>query len=414
VPPDGGVITSWSYAAPASADEINFKVIRPAGGGDFLVVADTPVQTMTPGTVNTFPIRVPVQGGDSIAIHNMNSGAGCVHFMPAQPGDRVDGCTACDPPQGTTYTAAALQAGIRVNVAAQVEPDADKDGFGDESQDQCTTDPSAQGACPTPTISGTAQAGSQLTGNPNGQPNNPSFQWLRCDGAGGSCSAIPGATSTTYTPTGADVGFALRFRKTATNSSGSQTTDSAPTSQVAPNANRCSTPFTGTVGDDTIAGTSGGDDIFGLAGNDTLSGLAGRDCLDGASGNDRLSGGSEGDRLSAGSGRDRLSGGSGRDRLSGGPGRDRSRAGSGNDRLSGESGNDRLSGQAGNDRISGGGGRDRLSGGGGRNRVSGGSGNDVLNVVNGRRDTANCGPGRDTVRADGRDGVRGCERVIRP
>lgn len=412
--PARGVITSWSYAAAALADQIKLKVVRPAGGNDFTVVAETPVATMTPNTVNNIPTRLPVLAGDTIAIHVGTNGAGCAHNAPTQPGDRVHGCAACDPAPGTNYTSVQLAGtDFRANVAATVEPDADQDGFGDESQDQCPTDPSAQGACPVPTISGTAQATAQLTANPNGQPNSPSFQWLRCDAAGGNCSPIPGATGTTYTPAGPDVDSTLRFRKTATNSSGSQTTDSAPTTQVAPNANPCSTPFTGTTGNDTINGTVGGDNIFGLDGNDVLNGLAGPDCLDGASGNDRLNGGSTADRLTGAAGRDRLSGSSGRDRLSGGAGRDRLKGGAGADRVSGGAGNDRVSGDAGNDRVSGGGGRDRLSGGGGRNRVSGGSGNDLLNLSNGRRDRANCGGGRDTVRADNRDQVRNCERVIR-
>jgi Ca2+-binding RTX toxin-like protein len=415
VPAGGGVITSWSYEAPATADQIKFKVIRPAGGSQFTVIGDTPTQTMTPNTVNTFPVRVPVQGGDTIAINTVTANAGCANITTAAPGDRVDGCTGCDPAQGTTYTTAALAAGARINAAATVEPDADGDGFGDETQDQCATDPSAQGACPVPTISGTAQAAVQLTANPGGQPQNPSFQWLRCDAGGGNCSPIPGATSTTYTPTGPDVGSTLRFRKTATNSSGSQTTDSAPTSQVASNANPCSTPFTGTTGNDTITGTAGGDNIFGLAGNDVLSGLAGRDCLDGATGNDRLSGGSDADRLIAAAGADRVSGGSGSDGATGGSGRDRMSGGGGRDRISGDAGNDRIAGNAGNDRASGGGGRDRISGGGGRNRLLGGAGNDVINAVNGSRDVVNCGAGRrDTARVDGRDRVRNCERVIRP
>jgi Ca2+-binding RTX toxin-like protein len=431
VPAGGGVITSWSYDAPATADQIKFKAIRPAGANQFTVVGDTQAHTMTPNTVNSVPARIPVQGGDTIAINVVNNGAGCAHDSPAQPGDQIDGCVACDPAQGTTYTTMAIANNARINAAATVEPDADGDSFGDETQDQCRTDPSTQATCPVPTISGTAQAGAQLTATPGGQPNNPSFQWLRCDAGGANCSPIPGATGTSYTPTGPDVGSTLRFRKTATNSSGSQTTESAPTSQVAANATPCSTPFTGTTGNDTLTGTAGGDTIFGLAGNDVLSGLAGPDCLDGSSENDRLSGGSEADRLSAGSGRDRLSGdagadrlsgaagndrasgGSGNDRASGGGGRDRIAGGGGRDRLSGAAGNDRISGDAGNDRISGGGGRDRLAAGGGRNRLSGGSGNDLLNIANGRRDVANCGGGRDTVRADRRDRVRNCERVIR-
>lgn len=42
------------------------------------------------------------------------------------------------------------------------------------------------------------------------------FQWFRCSGTGGSCTEIGGATGTSYTATGADVGHPLKVRVTAT------------------------------------------------------------------------------------------------------------------------------------------------------------------------------------------------------
>jgi hypothetical protein len=41
-------------------------------------------------------------------------------------------------------------------ISATVEPDADHDGFGDETQDKCPTDPSTQGTCPPPSPDKTA------------------------------------------------------------------------------------------------------------------------------------------------------------------------------------------------------------------------------------------------------------------
>jgi hypothetical protein len=35
-----------------------------------------------------------------------------------------------------------------LDLSATLEPDADHDGFGDETQDQCPTNASTQGACP--------------------------------------------------------------------------------------------------------------------------------------------------------------------------------------------------------------------------------------------------------------------------
>jgi hypothetical protein len=45
--------------------------------------------------------------------------------------------------------------------------------------------------------------------------------------------------------------------------------------------------------------------------------------------------------------------------------------------------------------------------------VLAGPGDDAINSVDGVRETIDCGSGRDTVRADRRDRLRGCEKVKR-
>ncbi|HYI79934.1 MAG TPA: calcium-binding protein [Thermoleophilaceae bacterium] len=198
----------------------------------------------------------------------------------------------------------------------------------------------------------------------------------------------------------------------------------------------------GTSGSDRITGTSGNDVICGLGGDDVISGVGGRDAIDGADGNDRLSGGIGGDLLLGLRGNDRLDGGTDADRIGGGADNDRIEAGnggdiasggSGNDAVGGEAGHDKLRGLAGNDRVNGGPGRDRLDGGAGndvlrgfsgkdtlvggsgtdrldggsgRDRLLGGSGADRLALVDGVRDTANGGPGRDRAVADRVDRIR--------
>jgi hypothetical protein len=70
-----------------------------------------------------------------------------------------------------------------------------------------------------PTISGTAQVGSTLTGtnavfaarSGTGSLSQNTDQWLRCGESGTGCSAIAGATSGTYTPVAADSGYTMEF-----------------------------------------------------------------------------------------------------------------------------------------------------------------------------------------------------------
>jgi Ca2+-binding RTX toxin-like protein len=72
-----------------------------------------------------------------------------------------------------------------------------------------------------------------------------------------------------------------------------------------------------------------------------------------------------------------------------------------------------LSGGAGADRIAGERGSDRIEGGRGRDLLLGGRGRDVILARDSRRDRASCGSGRDRVKADRRDRLRGCEVIRR-
>ncbi len=56
-------------------------------------------------------------------------------------------------------------------------------------------------------------------------PITYAYQWKDCTTTVASCVAIPGATSTTYTPTESDVGYSLNFVVTATNAVGTDSWD---------------------------------------------------------------------------------------------------------------------------------------------------------------------------------------------
>jgi lysozyme len=87
-----------------------------------------------------------------------------------------------------------------------------------------------------PTVVGTVRVGSTLVGLPGawsgGKPVAFTYQWQRCDAAGGSCTPITGATADTYKPTVDDAGRALIVTVTAQSSSGGAASASAPTVAV--------------------------------------------------------------------------------------------------------------------------------------------------------------------------------------
>jgi subtilisin family serine protease len=87
-----------------------------------------------------------------------------------------------------------------------------------------------------PTISGTAQAGQTLTASTGQWSNSPTgyaYAWSRCDSGGANCSAVSGATSSSYQLQSADVGSTVRVAVTASNAAGSSApTSSSPTGVV--------------------------------------------------------------------------------------------------------------------------------------------------------------------------------------
>lgn len=89
-----------------------------------------------------------------------------------------------------------------------------------------------------PSVSGSMVEGQTVTVNPGtwsgATPITYSYQWLRCNSAGGSCAAIAGATAGTYKLTSSDVGHKIRVNVTARNSGGSKTVMSGESAIVQP------------------------------------------------------------------------------------------------------------------------------------------------------------------------------------
>jgi hypothetical protein len=150
--PSAGVITSWSFEAAATAPTLlRFKVFRPTSDPEmFQVVGRSVHEHPHASATNTFETRLPVELGDLIGLYAEGSAVPCQraqagYFLRFQIGDDPLGTT-------TNYVggqSAGPWADVQLDVSAQLEPDSDNDGFGDETQDACPDDQAVQaGACP--------------------------------------------------------------------------------------------------------------------------------------------------------------------------------------------------------------------------------------------------------------------------
>ncbi len=99
-----------------------------------------------------------------------------------------------------------------------------------------TPPPAAPSNSTAPAISGQAVQGQTLTtsnGSWSGGPTSYAYQWQDCDSSGNNCSSISGASFSSYTLVGSDVGQTIRALVTATNAGGSGSATSTQTATVA-------------------------------------------------------------------------------------------------------------------------------------------------------------------------------------
>jgi hypothetical protein len=149
-PTASGVITSWSsFAAATPNTHLVLLVLKPnpAGSTHFIATQEDQSRTLTQaGALNTFSgIHLPIQAGEQLGLFLPSGDADC--FIDAPPDDGLF-FTGGQAPLNTDANFTGANTNRLLNASAVVEPDADRDGFGDETQDACPSLASAQGACP--------------------------------------------------------------------------------------------------------------------------------------------------------------------------------------------------------------------------------------------------------------------------
>ena len=148
VPAGGGVITSWATRPGLNPNQqAAFKVVRDNGGNSFTVVSTSAAQNLnSQENVDTFAVRIPVQAGDFIAYSpTAQTDQQCIIDNTGAGNDTWSGTSAAD--VGATFPVTNEYPGRSLNLQATLEPDTDKDGFGDETQDRCPSQAGTTGTC---------------------------------------------------------------------------------------------------------------------------------------------------------------------------------------------------------------------------------------------------------------------------
>lgn len=152
--PSDGVVTSFSHQGGqvvTAGNYVRAVVLRhETSPWGYRIIGKTVSMLPVPGTLATRPSRISVRTGDILAVHSKGvPGADACHF--SSPGvtssskhEDIDTTDFIDDGSGGQSGHGAP------NVSVVLEPDADRDGFGDVSQDRCAVDAAFQGPCPVP------------------------------------------------------------------------------------------------------------------------------------------------------------------------------------------------------------------------------------------------------------------------
>lgn len=150
--PTSGVVThmSTSNIAPMNTFSAVLEVLRGAPP-TYSLIGQTPVLLGDPGLSPVgADVRIPVHSGDVLG-YSTTTGAYCARSTGVAT-DQI-AVTSMNPmyvADGSPITYSSSAPNYVPNVAATLEPDADGDGYGDDSQDSCPADPAIHsGSCTT-------------------------------------------------------------------------------------------------------------------------------------------------------------------------------------------------------------------------------------------------------------------------
>lgn len=148
--PFDGVVVRWRVLSSHS-DQFRVRVLSPQGGSGLKVLGASAVESVSVapsppiGTVTSFPTRLPIPAGSYVGLASPTKSLAPIAL-------HASGASATeyhDAPDGSTIGEPGTARSWEVAYDADVEPDADHDGYGDLTQDSCPEAGSVHdGVCP--------------------------------------------------------------------------------------------------------------------------------------------------------------------------------------------------------------------------------------------------------------------------
>ena len=154
--PASGVLTQFkvNLVSGAPTFPVSLKVLRQIGPNTVQIIGEA--NGNVAGGSSLLNARIPIQTGDRLGFFSPSSfgaivceGGGGTGVLGAYEGSGSPGASA-------TFAAIPVT-GVRVPLSGVIEPDADNDGFGDETQDLCPQSATFQASCPPVALSTSTQ-----------------------------------------------------------------------------------------------------------------------------------------------------------------------------------------------------------------------------------------------------------------
>lgn len=211
--PVSGVVVLWrARTSSATGVPMRLRLLRATAGtaqsgfSPLIFAGTSATATVTSGAVVDIPTRLPIQAGDQLGLESVGSAQ--LYFQTPSTGIQGRGFSGV--PDGHRGAEAQYSSPIRNQLGAPVqvviESDADSDGFGDETQDQCTGSAGTLAGCKPGTITGTVANGAGATvyidANANGAPDAGEQQSTADSGGAYSLGSLrPGTYAVRVQPT---------------------------------------------------------------------------------------------------------------------------------------------------------------------------------------------------------------------